>query len=90
MPHACFGNRETKLPGARQHLGVDEKAVRVGQDAHERVAAEDLESAVDVAHRYAEQRARQQVVAARIELAQHAILPAHAIANRNRLAFGQG
>jgi hypothetical protein len=33
MPHARFGDRDTQLARARQHLGVDEKTTRVGQDA---------------------------------------------------------
>jgi len=52
-------DRKARGAGAHQDLGVDEGADRVDRDRLEHRAVEDLEGAVDVAHRQVEERAHE-------------------------------
>jgi len=89
MAHTDFGDAQTLLASARQHFRVHEEPAACGENLGQRLAPKDLQGTVDVANRGAEQGPRQQVVAARIKLAQPRILAIDAIADRDRMLVGE-
>jgi hypothetical protein len=89
VAYSHLSNRQPELARPSKHLGIDEKAPGLRQQAQERITAVYLEGAIYVANRGTEQRAHQPIVAARVEPPQPRILPPDAITNDNWTSLSQ-
>jgi hypothetical protein len=90
MPDAGFRYGTAQLPGARQHLRVDEEPWSLGQQFHEDIAPKYLQGAITIANARAQERPDQEVIPPGKKAPRPAIFTVETKADGNGVMFRQG